>query len=617
MILVENGEDHLSGGLKIIRIGSAAVLVLVCALKSGLAATHYVSLQSANPQAPYTNWATAATSIQEAVDAAGDGDVILVSNGVYNTGGRVFYGSLTNRLVINKAVTVRSVNGPDVTVIEGAGPLGDSAVRCVYVGSNAVLCGFTLTNGHTYISGDWVTEQRGGGAWCEDSGVLSNCVLAGNAGEYVGGVYNGTLYDCVVIGNSAHFDGGGVGGGTLHDCTLSGNSAHGYGGGAAGGTLHNCTLSSNSAGFGGGAADATLYDCVLSNNSGCQGGGAYGSTLHDCTLIGNSASDEGGGALWSTLYDCVLSGNSADEGGGAYYAELYNCTLKGNSADESGGGALWSTLHVCMLTGNSARDYGGGAASSTVYNCTLVGNSAGDCGGGVLCGTQYNCIVWYNTATNSGDDIYNAVVHYTCSPDVTNGVDGCITNEPHFEDLAATNLHLRSDSPCIDAGMVVSEGRDLDGVQRPLDGDADGTPVYDMGCYEYVNVSADSDGDGMPDGWERNNGLAPTNSADAVEDPDGDGLGNLEEYLADTVPTNPASCFCIKSMNNTGSWVVTFCCTNSRVYGLEWIAGLATGEWRQVEGQTNVSGEASGEMTLTDTNAAAGTRFYRVWVGRP
>ncbi|MBR5024080.1 MAG: S8 family serine peptidase, partial [Victivallales bacterium] len=46
----------------------------------------------------------------------------------------------------------------------------------------------------------------------------------------------------------------------------------------------------------------------------------------------------------------------------------------------------------------------------------------------------------------------------------------------------------------------------------------------------------DSDGDGIPDWWEKKYGLNPEDPADAAEDPDGDGLPNLYEYLTGNDP---------------------------------------------------------------------------------
>lgn len=50
------------------------------------------------------------------------------------------------------------------------------------------------------------------------------------------------------------------------------------------------------------------------------------------------------------------------------------------------------------------------------------------------------------------------------------------------------------------------------------------------------NNSADSDGDGMPDAWEIEQGFDPQNASDAFEDSDNDGLSNREEYSAQTDP---------------------------------------------------------------------------------
>ena len=49
-------------------------------------------------------------------------------------------------------------------------------------------------------------------------------------------------------------------------------------------------------------------------------------------------------------------------------------------------------------------------------------------------------------------------------------------------------------------------------------------------------TSVDNDGDGMADDWELANGLSPTNPADANDDPDQDGLTNLQEYQRGSLP---------------------------------------------------------------------------------
>src|SRR5262245_13776827 len=111
------------------------------------AATAYVSQTSPNPTSPYSSWATAAHTIQDALDAVQPGDTVLVTNGIYASGGRAVDGLMTNRVVVGKPLVVISVNGPQSTIIEGRQVPTNvtvGAIRCVYLTNGAVLSGFTL-----------------------------------------------------------------------------------------------------------------------------------------------------------------------------------------------------------------------------------------------------------------------------------------------------------------------------------------------------------------------------------------------------------------------------------------------------------------------------------------
>jgi hypothetical protein len=113
---------------------SLTVLTLLLAVSSLSAATRYVSLGSTNPTPPYTNWATAATNIQDAVNVAAANDAVLVTNGVY-----------PGNVSVTKPLTLRSVNGPQFTIINGGGNN-----QCVFLNQGGSLTGFTLTNGYNY-----------------------------------------------------------------------------------------------------------------------------------------------------------------------------------------------------------------------------------------------------------------------------------------------------------------------------------------------------------------------------------------------------------------------------------------------------------------------------------
>jgi len=248
--------------------------------------THFVMLGSTNPVAPYTNWDTASGDIQSAIDAADlPGAAVIVADGVYDTGGRAVDGLMTNRVAVDKPLTLMSLNGPAVTWIVGyqlpGTPTGDGAIRCVYLADGAMLSGFTLTNGATRRDGDLEHEQKGGAVWCPSlSGVVTNCVLTHNAAyQRAGGAYRGTLTHCTLRNNSAVWSAGSYGS-VLTECVLTSNSAGTYGGGVGYGLLNNCTVAGNSAQYAGGAWASALDNCIVYYNTARED--CYSCRLNNC-----------------------------------------------------------------------------------------------------------------------------------------------------------------------------------------------------------------------------------------------------------------------------------------------------------------------------------------------
>src|SRR5271167_3844252 len=105
-----------------------AGLVLFLATNA-LAETHYVDVNSTNPVPPYADWSTAATNIQDAVNASTNGDLILVTNGVYRC------------VVVTNVLTIQSINGSAATVINGG-----NTNYCISLADGDAISGFTFTN---------------------------------------------------------------------------------------------------------------------------------------------------------------------------------------------------------------------------------------------------------------------------------------------------------------------------------------------------------------------------------------------------------------------------------------------------------------------------------------
>src|ERR1039458_3272680 len=496
------------------------------------AATFYVNATNLAPAAPFTNWPTAAADIQSAIDVATNGDQILVNDGVYQTGYSSLYVkylydpsghlsrvlALRNRVTLTKAVTVQSVNGPAVTIIQGYqmtnhnnSITGDEAIRCAYLTNGACLSGFTLTNGASGQAG--YPYCNGGGVWCESSSaVISNCVLVGNvAWIYGGGAFGGTFNNCIFAGNSNGVDGGGAAAGfnpfinipMLNNCVLSNNTAGRNGGGSFSCTISNCLLIGNSAQQGGGGDEGGLvYNCILTNNSASFGGGGDDSWMFNCTIAGNSASTGGG-----------VEGNSW----------LVNCVLNGNTATNNGGGTLGGELDNCLLINNWAQQDGGGAYYGGLYGCTIVSNSAAS-GGGIHSSWVVNSIIYFNTALDGTNNHTNSSMSSCCTmPLPDSGADN-IALDPLFVDLANGILRLQSNSPCINAGNNSGDneitGTDFDGSPRIVGG------TVDIGAYEYQKPSSI-----LSYAWAQKYGLPTDGSVDYL-DLDGTGMNNWQKWIA-------------------------------------------------------------------------------------
>jgi len=163
-------------------------------------------------------------NIRAALNAAVDGDTIIVADGTYK-------GWNNCQLNFNgKAVTLQSENGAESCIIDCQ---GQSQAFNFYSGegNNTIVDGFTITNGY---------EFQGGAIFCSDysSPTIANCIIQNSVSESYGGGIFCTYYsspqinNCIIQNNSTKSDlGGGIlcmeyASPTMSCCTIRNNSSN-------------------------------------------------------------------------------------------------------------------------------------------------------------------------------------------------------------------------------------------------------------------------------------------------------------------------------------------------------------------------------------------------------
>jgi parallel beta-helix repeat protein len=248
-------------------------------------------------------------TIQAGIDAAVDGDTVLVAAGTYTGSG--------NRDIdfSGKLITVMSEHGADETIIDCEGNISDLHRGFIFQSSEdnrSILNGFTIQKGY---------ENRGGAIYCNAaSPAITGCHISDNtASTGGGGVYcvssSPVFRSCIIAGNRANTE---------------------YGGGIY---FHS-------------KSSPALYECSVSGNTACWGGGIFCwdaiPTIENCVISDNSTNHAGGGGIYlknssPDIINTIITGNDAFSNGGAIVCNTYsdaritNCTISRNTAQENAG----------------------------------------------------------------------------------------------------------------------------------------------------------------------------------------------------------------------------------------------------------------------------------------
>lgn len=450
-----------------------AFTAVVLSVWNGWTATHYVvppETPGVTPTSPFTNgWSEAATNIQDAVNAAGSYDTILVSTGMY---------MLPDNIDIRKPLVVRSWNNGAVdranTIINGNNYEGKPVTnRCIYLKNalDTVIRGFTLTNGSAVNT----SHPRGGGIYlytgCANT-VIEDCLITDNqSGVNGGGIFSYShviITNCLVVNNIVYADCAGgisVSSGEIVDTIVQGNQGGLVGGVSlrSGGVIvRGCRIISN-------VVESTAFP---------KAGGiySYNGIIENSEIVGNTQSGTDSGAAvilregaTNILRNCLIANNTAAQRGSGLYiyrgtAIVENCTIVSNRATA----AAADGAGVFVIHSAAGQEF-------SMVNCIVYGNDNGE---------NANSNFYFS-------GVYEGYISNTCIapvPAVANvSVADSTDADPLFLSAAAADFRLSAGSPCVNAGtnqpwMVEAGAVDLDGRRR-LDRFL---RLADMGCYEYV-----------------------------------------------------------------------------------------------------------------------------------
>jgi parallel beta-helix repeat protein len=394
-------------------------------------------------------------TIQAAINAANNGDTVLVAPGTY----------VENINFNGKAITVKSSAGPAATIIDG-NTNGSVVTFNTNETTSSVLSGFTIRNGLSSFSSPGL--GFGGGIYISGaSPTITGNVITGNQAAQGTGI--------AVQGASPIIQNNKISENTNIPCCVPG----GLGGG---GILLLDTVSPQ------------ILNNLITNNTldGAEGGGltlysAGTPTIQGNLISGNSVSGlepaAVGGGMWIVnfsnplIVQNIIVGNSADQGAGI---------VSSPSTYNGGSGTL---LVNNTIANNNARQLFGSAlqvgGTTVLFNNLIIGmpnQSAVDCGAGSPAPAfQFND-VFAPPASPYGRN---------CTDQT--GQNGNISSDPLFMNVASSDFHLKQGSPAIDAGNNSAPNlpqTDYDGNPRIVDGNNDGVATVDLGAFELVPTSA-------------------------------------------------------------------------------------------------------------------------------